>query len=394
VRRRTIVAIAALALAVAGCSGGRVTRRAAAAESRHRALRVSRFELDDRSMLHGEPEGFAVDRLGSIVNVDEEKVVALDPQGAEQWSTRVVGAAYGWPWLGRGVAVVPTMSAGRLHNDEAGPGGCVALDRASGAVRWAYEEQGRSGVAVAGLDDRAYCVFGDGTMAAINIDTGELAWRAVVDERPRPAEVEVSERTALVIDGSTHTLAFTALWGPHQYLFLRDLSTGVESGAFDLGAEFSSAPVSIGPGNLAFGQGLGYACRVDLRRLVRLPCLELQAPDGFDPASVPFVVDGTLVVAGRDGSVSAVDFEHGKVRWTTKLDTAFLDAKPVVAGGVVVVADGIRTPWALRVSDGSRVDAPSIEGFVVSTAVDPGGGVAVAVRAELSGEIQRWIPSG
>ena len=33
----------------------------------------------------------------------------------------------------------------------------------------------------------------------------------------------------------------------------------------------------------------------------------LPVPEGFDPASVPLVAGGLLVLAGRDGSVTAID---------------------------------------------------------------------------------------
>jgi outer membrane protein assembly factor BamB len=403
-RRRTALALIALGVVVAGCAVSPVThkpdpRARGAADTEAPATHAgspTRFELVDHATLPGEPGGFAADREGAIVEVDDENVVALDTQGDQRWSTPLVGASLGWPWLADGVAVIPTLSDDALTRLDAGPGGCVGLDRATGAVRWSHEEVGRSGVAVSGLGATAYCVFDDGTMVAIDVDRGDVVWRAQLDPGAPVGRIEVSERTAVVVDEASQRLAFTMRVDDHWFLDVRDLATGADRGGVKLQPiRPSSALVAIGPGRVAFGNGAEQVCEMDLRKMWVTACVNnVPAPEGFDPASIPVATEGLIVVAALDGSVSAVDLAHGKVRWSRKLDTRFLDTQPVVSDGVVLIADGIRTIWALRVSDGSRVPIPKTDDFVISSAADPAGGAVLALRGNPSGRLQRLLPTG
>src|SRR4029077_3305332 len=93
--------------------------------------------------------------------------------------------------------------------------------------------------------------------------------------------------------------------------------------------------------------------------------------DGFDPASVPVVANGTFLVVGRAGGVVAIDIKTWAVIWARVWPSVVLDTRPVISGGVVLFADWARTPWALRMSDGSKIEVPDAEGFVVSAANDP-----------------------
>lgn len=394
--RRGAAAVLALALIGAGCSGGSgVTRKAVAAVAQHRKGPVRRLAVARSSWLPGEPGGIAADDRGAVVEVDDKTVVAFDAQGRKRWSSPVPGAALSWPWLGHGLVVVPTLSAGDLGKDASGPddsGGCVAIDRATGARRWSYEEEGQSGVAVASVGARVFCVFGQGVIAAVDIETGALVWRALLDTHVPPAPISVSERTAIAIDPITRTLMFTARIGTRWYLAIYDLASGADRGVFDLyEAVPSSAPVSIGPGLVAVGSGMGQVCTFDIRRGVVSACVDVPAPDGFDPASIPAVADGVLVIAGREGSVTAIDIATWRVRWS-ELSTPILDSRLSVVGDVVLFADWTRVPHALRTADGTEIGLTDAEGFVISTAAGPAGGFAVAVRGDPDGRIQRWLP--
>jgi outer membrane protein assembly factor BamB len=156
-----------------------------------------------------------------------------------------------------------------------------------------------------------------------------------------------------------------------------------------------SAPVWIRPGVLAVGAARpGAVCELDLRRGHVARCARVPAPEGFDPASIPVVVNGTLIVAAADGSVTAIDIAKWRVRWTKTLEKSIMDSRVSIVGDVVLGTNWLRAPWALRLSDGSEIDVPTLEGFVSATAADPSGGFAVAVRGDLDGRIERWLPSG
>ena len=154
-------------------------------------------------VLGGDPGGIAADGAGVIAAVDGERVVALDAHGHRLWSTPVAGAERGWPWIGRGMVVVPTLQA-------SGRGGCVALDRASGARQWAYEEPDVDGDAVAELGGVVYCALSDGVIVAIDLQSGVRRWRAVLEPSAPRSLVSVPERSAFALDETTRHV------GPHR----------------------------------------------------------------------------------------------------------------------------------------------------------------------------------
>ena len=79
----------------------------------------------------------------------------------------------------------------------------------------------------------------------------------------------------------------------------------------------------------------------------------MQVPDGFDPASVPVVADGTFVVVGRAGAVIAIDVRTWKKTWARCWPDAVLDTRPVISDGVVLFADC--EPDAVGAADVRRI---------------------------------------
>jgi outer membrane protein assembly factor BamB len=391
--RRTGLTVIAVALVVAGCSGAG-TRQTGSHAPRPGASRVPvaatrRLAASWSRGLHGGPGGVAADRSGSVVSTGDDTVVAFDDGGRELWSAPVAGAGLGWPVLGGGVVVIPTL------RDDPGPGGCVALDRRSGARLWAYEEPDAQGVAVALAGDRVVCALGNGVVAALDRTTGVRRWRSVfVPAAPRSA-VSISERTALAVDPATGIVAFAGRVGSAWYVELLDISTGKERGAFDFSTVGPvSAPVETAPGILAVGVSRSReVCALDLRRMRVGACAGAPVPDGFDPASIPLVSGGLIVIAARDGSVTAIDIAAMKVRWSVRVDAPILGARPVAVGGVVMFDDWTRVPWAVHLADGSAVEIPKVQGWVVATVADAHGGFEVAKRDMHGGWIERWVPT-
>ena len=398
--RRTMVVPLVLLCVASGCarrgdSNARRVRgpqpRAAAAGTGPESVEVAaarRLAMSKSTGLAGSPGGMATDRAGTVVAVDDDSVVALDQDGDEQWSTRVAGAGLGWPALGDGLVVVPTL------RDDGGPGGCVALDRSTGSRVWAYEEPDSQGVAVALAGPRVVCALSNGVVVAVDRATGQRLWRIVFAPRAARSVVSIAERGALAVDDATSRVVFTVRVGPTWLVATVDVGTGAERGEFDLTTVGPvSAPVSISPGMLAVGvSGSREVCALDLRRGRVGTCVRAPVPDGFDPASVPLFVSGLVVIAGRDGSVSAIDLASKKVRWSVRTPNPILDARPVVVGGVVMFSDWTRVPWAVRLSDGARIAVPKFDGWVVSTVADAAGGFEVAERNMDGGWIERWVP--
>jgi outer membrane protein assembly factor BamB len=386
--RRQAVAIG-LALVVTGtaCGGGPALLAGRAPERGQ--PRIARTMSATSGVLGGEPGGIAADGAGVIAAVDGLRVVALDARGHRRWSTPVPGAERGWPWMGRGTVVVPTLEA-------AGPGGCVALDRASGARQWSYQEPGVDGVAVAEHHGVVYCALSDGVVVAIDLHSGVRRWRAVLEPSAPRSLVSVPERTAFAVDEKTRTLALTVWFDRHPYLVLRHLDTGAKRDLVDLvGAGSASSPVSTAPGFLAVGLSEpGKVCIIDLRGMrghVRVPaCAAVHAPTGFDPAAIPVVSGATMVITTKDGWVIAIDTGRMRVLWSVRTPAPILDSHPVVVGGYVLVADWARVPWVFRLRDGSKLGVPRLDGAVIATAAGTEGGFAVAVRGGSGAAIERW----
>jgi hypothetical protein len=87
-----------------------------------------------------------------------------------------------------------------------------------------------------------------------------------------------------------------------------------------------------------------------------------------------------MVITSKDGWVIAIDVRHMLVRWSRRLPAPILDSHPVIVGADVLLADWARVPWLLRLRDGTNVDVPRVDGAVVATVADPGGGFDLAVR--------------
>jgi outer membrane protein assembly factor BamB len=243
-----------------------------------------------------------------------------------------------------------------------------------------------------------FCLFSHGVIAALDVESGAVAWRSVFApdlQGSERSDIAVSERTALVVDPSTGTLTFTAYERGHWFVVTSEMTRG-DLREFDLKAYGPvSAPVWVRPGVLAVGVAHpGGVCELDLSRAHIARCVKVTAPSGFDPASIPLVANGTLIIAAADGSGTAVDTATWRVKWTKTFDKSIMDSKVAIVGDVVLGADWLRAPWALRVSDGSEIPLPAVDGFVSATAVDPGGGFAVAIRGGPDGRIQRWSSPG
>jgi outer membrane protein assembly factor BamB len=396
VRKSMVCAIAVLL--VAACSGQSAPRRAAEA-ARRRAPRVALAPVTPAPVaiarrltgswsrtVSGSPGGIAADRDGTVAMVDDDTVVALDRDGSERWSTPVPGAGLGWPSLGHGLVVAPTQ------RDEGGPGGCVALDRTTGARRWSYEEKNSQGVAVARAGGEVICALANGVVVAIDRETGARRWRHVIRSADHYS-VAIPERSALAIDEATGTLAIGTTFDSYSVVDLLDLATGSDRNSLastHLGA--LSSPVSAARGVLAVGVSPGTLCTFDIARRRRRCVIVSTTSEGFDPASIPLVVGGDLVIA-TDSSVVAVDLASMKVRWTAPVANPVLDARPAVADGVVMLCDWTRVAWAFRLADGAPVEIPKTDGWAIATVADPGGGFDVAEKDLDGGWIEHWAPA-
>jgi len=399
-RRRTVSAVAALLVAVV-CAGRSRTGDTAAGASSARRPRVTvalpaSSETDspdrvDRSWstpIQGRPTALASDAAGVVATVDGRAVAALDRSGHASWRAAVAGAA-GSPWLGAGVVVVPTTPT-------AGAGGCVALDRESGARRWSYEERGGRGVAVAGAGGNVLCAFGDGVIVAIDITTGERHWRTAIAANLPRSSVNIASGTSLAVDESRGYFAVTTRLDTRWFVAVRYLKSGGEWSAARYASASPSAPVALGHSLLAVGgSDPGAVCFIDLKGAAMrvLGCVVLPAANGFDPASIPVAAGDALVFGARNGWMTGFDLRHTRVRWEFRLATTLVDSRPEVSRGAVLIADRNGVAWVLTTTDGSPIEGPDVAGSVVATAADASGGFDLAIDNHDVNRIEHWEPA-
>ena len=122
----------------------------------------------------------------------------------------------------------------------------------------------------------------------------------------------------------------------------------------------------------------------------------MPATQGFDPASVPLVVERVVIVAARAGEVTAIDLDRRRRRWIVRTADPILAAHPVLVGTAVMLATRKGRVVAFRLANGAPVRLPPAPGRAIATAADsePAGvqsaGVEVVGRDAGAGRIERW----
>jgi outer membrane protein assembly factor BamB len=375
------VLIAAVAIATSSCAGKGSDARPA--RGRHNASIVVAWSRTRRQS----PEAVAADHRGVVITGDDE-VDALDAHGQTLWSVPLPGASFDAPLLTPDTVVVPA-SRFEASGDT---GACVALDRASGAVRWRFALAHTGAVAVTRSGSRVLCATRDGWVVALDLTTGAVDWKMSIAPGSRPGTASISDETALTVDDATGIVAFVDQVMGHWRLELLDVNTGARRGSGDLGAgDPPSAPVGLGAGRIGLAAASPAEVLVyDLRSEHLVTRVPLSAPAGFDPASVPLWTAGLFVVAGRAGNISAVDVARRRVRWTAASADPILGSHPVRVGDDVLLANWTLRALAFRLSDGKVVARPPDPGGVVGTVGGPGGAAVVAGRKDGFGRIEGW----
>ena len=224
-------------------------------------------------------------------SIDDDTVVALDDAGRERWSAPVPGAGLGWPVLGGGVVVVPTL------RDDGGPGGCVALDRATGARVVGVRGARRRKVSRSRAPATASCArFGNGVVVAVDRTTGAASWRDVF-ERGRAALGRLDLRAHCARGRRRDRHRSRSPRASERAGTSRRSGSRHGRGARRLRLQHGRARERTGrrlrPGCWPS------ACR-DRARCARSTCgagaseraSAAPVPDGFDPASIPLVAGG------------------------------------------------------------------------------------------------------
>ena len=274
----------------------------------------------------------------------------LAPPLATRWTTAIGGhVLQAAPAIARGQVYLTATDQG-----DGATGGVVALDLATGAIRWrtTTPRQVRGGVAVSGATVAAAQI--DGTVLGLDADTGQIRWIRELGAGLVPQAAAIFAPPAAdagdILIGNQRKLAvLTAVEGGTLWS-VDPVPQGQDSQALSAVAVGEGA--AIGVFNRAFG-GVGAWDRATGAALWRYQ-------GGLTTAinASPVVAGGLVYVVNGMDDVFALDATTGVLRWQTRLDPAGFDwgnatvGTPAVANNVLVVPTLYRDLVALDASTG------------------------------------------
>jgi outer membrane protein assembly factor BamB len=274
----------------------------------------------------------------------------LPPPLAARWATPVGGhVLQAAPVIARGQVFVTATDQG-----DGATGGVVALDLATGAIRWRTPTpvQVRGGVAIAGATVAAAQL--DGTVLGLDADTGEIRWRSELGTGLVPGAAAIfappaSDAGDILVGNQRRLAAISAAEGGTVWS-ADPVPQGVDSQALSAIAVGDGA--AFGVFNRAFG-GVGAWDRATGQLLWRF-----EGPLTTAINATPVVASGAVYVVNGMDEVFALDATTGALRWQIKLDPAGFDwgnatvGTPAVSGGVLVVPTLYRDLVALDATTG------------------------------------------
>jgi outer membrane protein assembly factor BamB len=348
---------------------------AAPAEVAHRRQRPSAPRLLVPAWTQStldEPQDMIVDGNRTVVNSAGAVRAYSTRTGTEQWSARLDGLN---PWMAFGADTVIVSSAT----------GWVALERATGVVRWRVPSGETPGaVAIVAPADRppvAVVATDEGGLAALDLRTGVMVWSQRMPGALRGVPVAAGDGVAAVWEGDDVRLkVLDAGTGALRWEHAIPARAGTPTVAGD------TLVVAAGTGGrdgraLAFTLSDG-AVRWDTR-----------VGASFQPQSEPTVDGNDVFVVDELGGVSRLDFDTGRLRWRRALDEAVLIARPVVVGdavhGGVIVTDAAREVVTLDRATG-RVRARRQASGVPMRLVRSRDRVLVAQRLVTTDQIEAY----
>lgn len=289
-------------------------------------------------------------QVGGAADHAGARVRELPPPLAARWATAIGGhVLQATPAIARGqVFVTATDQA------DGGTGGVVALDLATGAIRWRTTTpmQVRGGVAVTGTTVAAAQV--DGTVLGLDAGTGEVRWRSELGIGLVPGAAAIFAPPAAdagdILIGNQRRLAAISAAEGGMVWSVDPVPQGQDSQALSAVAVGDGA--AFGVFNRAFG-GVGAWDRATGKLLWRFEGSLTTAINAS-----PVVADGAVYVVNGMDEVFALDAVTGALRWQIKLDPAGFDwgnatvGTPAVARGVVVVPTLYRDLVALDAGSG------------------------------------------
>ena len=274
----------------------------------------------------------------------------LAPPLAARWATAIGGHV---------LQAAPAIAGGSVYltatdQGDGGTGGVVALDLATGQIRWRTTTplQVRGGVAVSGGVIAAAQI--DGTVLGMDLATGAIRWRSELGAGLVPGAAAIfapptADAGDILIGNQRRLAAISAAEGGMQWS-VDPVPQGQDSQA--LSAVAVSDGAAFGVFNRAFG-GVGAWDRTTGAELWRF-----EGPLTTAINASPVVADGQVYVVNGLDEVFALDAATGALRWQNKLDPAGFDwgnatvGTPAIARHILVVPTLYRDLVALDATTG------------------------------------------
>jgi len=265
-----------------------------------------------------EPAGPGVDPVTKTVvaAVRDGQVVAFDPDGRELWF-----------FMGRGPYVAPPGFVDDLVIVAGADGKVVALDRATGAVRWTHEYREEFGSQPLAGDGLVYLATMQGTVLALDAKTGRWAWHF---RREAPGKFTIlGVGRPAVADGVLYQ-GF-----PDGAVAALDAKTGALRWERRLGrGEYVDvdATVQIGKGRVFAASYAGQVAALDAA--TGAPVWETRIPYAYKVK-----LDGETLHVVTTTEVLSLSARDGSERWRAPLEGVPF-GEPVVVKGMLAVPNG------------------------------------------------------
>jgi len=316
----------------------------------------------------------------------------VDELGGVRWRFRTEGPVRSSPVVADGTVYVGSTD-----------GNLYAIEASTGQERWRVDVGSPVSSSPAIASGLVIFVSADGVFHAVAADTGAPRWQfatgALLPWEWGFEGWDVYLASAAVQDES---VVFGAGDGT---VYALDVQSGQERWRFTTEMRIRSTPaISDGAVYVGGADGIVYSLGLDdgsVRWTHETEGTSLLSEEfGFDRKSIiasPVVADGVVYVGSRDGQMYALDQANGELRWRVSHDVSWAMSSPAVSGDALFsgTSDGL---WVHRVdvTTGEEIwrfvgagytwSSPALVGNTVY--IGDGGGYLRAIDAE-SGQ-ERW----
>jgi outer membrane protein assembly factor BamB len=283
-------------------------------------------------------------------------------------------------------------------------GDLLALDLASGRLRWKYASGAMTGES-SPTANRSAVFFGDlgGTIHAVNVRDGSRLWTFTTAGEVKSSPVLAGD---LLLVGSydTHLYALDSRTGKLRWKLRTDgpvhATPAVRDGVvYITGCDENFRAVRLTDGANLFkiptGAYTGASPAIDGDRAyfgtfnyevlgVNLRAKQIVWHYSNPDREFPFyssaaVIDGRVIVGGRDKSVHAIDAATGKAVWTF-VTRARVDSSPAIAAGRVYVGSSDGHLYGLDAKNGQKLWEFDAGAGITSSPAIAGGRLVIGAQ--------------